>query len=217
MGISFICLCGSFSYWQDWNHTSVNYKNEDGRLPSLHCCVLAANIHLFSIVSSFSSITFFLRRISITIVHIMFSRQKWSLSVTLNLTLFDHMDYSLPGSSIHGIFQARILECVAISFSRRSSQSRDRTQVSTLQPDSIIWAIRETPIIQDSETGNSRQCQMGSPQHLFSNRVLHFFSLKISKLESKILTSCQVLQFKLLLIWIELLFAETDWDWIVVN
>ena len=28
------------------------------------------------------------------------------------------MDYSLPGSSVHGIFQARILECVSVSFSR---------------------------------------------------------------------------------------------------
>ena len=35
------------------------------------------------------------------------------------------MDCSLPGSSIHGIFQARILEWVTISFSRRASQSRD--------------------------------------------------------------------------------------------
>ena len=40
-------------------------------------------------------------------------------------TLCDPMDYSLPGSSVHGIFQARILEWVAISFSRRSSQPRD--------------------------------------------------------------------------------------------
>ena len=39
------------------------------------------------------------------------------------------MDYSLPGSSIHGIFQARILESVAMSFSRRSSQPRDWTRV----------------------------------------------------------------------------------------
>ena len=37
------------------------------------------------------------------------------------LTLWDPMDCSLPGSSVHGIFQARILEWVAISFSRRSS------------------------------------------------------------------------------------------------
>ena len=43
---------------------------------------------------------------------------------------FDHMGYSLPGSSVHGIFQARILEWVSISFSRRSSQPRDRTLVS---------------------------------------------------------------------------------------
>ena len=35
----------------------------------------------------------------------------------LCLTLCDPMDYSLPGSSVHGIFQARVLEWVAISFS----------------------------------------------------------------------------------------------------
>ena len=46
-------------------------------------------------------------------------------------TLCDPMDYSLPGSSIHGIFQARILEWVAISFSRRSSWPRDWTWVSS--------------------------------------------------------------------------------------
>ena len=40
------------------------------------------------------------------------------------------MDCSLPGSSIHGILQARILEGVAISFSRGSSRPRDRTLVS---------------------------------------------------------------------------------------
>ena len=40
------------------------------------------------------------------------------------------MDYSLPDSSVHGISQARILEWVAIAFSRESSQPRDRTWVS---------------------------------------------------------------------------------------
>ena len=40
------------------------------------------------------------------------------------------MDCGQPGSSVHGILQARILEWAAISFSRRSSQPRDRTQVS---------------------------------------------------------------------------------------
>ena len=46
------------------------------------------------------------------------------------LTLRDPMDCSPPGSSAHGIFQARVLEWVAISFSRGSSQTRDQTQVS---------------------------------------------------------------------------------------
>ena len=40
------------------------------------------------------------------------------------------MDCSLPGSSIHGILQARILYWVAISFSRGSSRPRDQTPVS---------------------------------------------------------------------------------------
>ena len=48
------------------------------------------------------------------------------------LTLCGPMDCSLPGSSIHGIFQARVLEWVAISFSRVSSWPRDRTQVSRI-------------------------------------------------------------------------------------
>ena len=47
-------------------------------------------------------------------------------------TLSDPMDCSPPGSSIHGIFQARILEWATISFSRGSSQPRDRTRVSCI-------------------------------------------------------------------------------------
>ena len=42
------------------------------------------------------------------------------------------MDYSLPGSSVHGIFQARILERVAVSYSRESSQPRDQTHTCLL-------------------------------------------------------------------------------------
>ena len=47
-------------------------------------------------------------------------------------TLCDTLDCSPPGSSVHGMLQARILEWVAISFSRDSSQPRDRTQVSRI-------------------------------------------------------------------------------------
>ena len=46
--------------------------------------------------------------------------------------LYDPMDCSLPGFSVHGILQARILEWVAMPFSRGSSQPRDRTSVSCI-------------------------------------------------------------------------------------
>ena len=48
------------------------------------------------------------------------------------LTLWDPLDYNLPGSSVHGILQARILEWVAISFSRENSWPGDRTWVSEI-------------------------------------------------------------------------------------
>ena len=44
-------------------------------------------------------------------------------------TVCDHMDCSLPGSSVHGFLQAKILECVPISYPRGSSLPRDQTQV----------------------------------------------------------------------------------------
>ena len=55
---------------------------------------------------------------------------KWSgLVVSDSATAWT---WSPPGSSVHGIFQARILGWVAISFARRSSRPRDRTQVSRI-------------------------------------------------------------------------------------
>ena len=56
------------------------------------------------------------------------------------------MDDSLPGSSVHGILQARILEWVAVSFSRGSSQPRDRAQVSPLQVDSLLSELLGNPL-----------------------------------------------------------------------
>ena len=61
-------------------------------------------------------------------------------------TLFDPMDCSLPGSSVHGIFQAIVLEWIAISFSRGSSWPRDRTWVSRIVDRRFtVWATREVP------------------------------------------------------------------------
>ena len=48
------------------------------------------------------------------------------------LTLCNSMDYSLPGSSVHGILQARIPGWIALFFSRGSSQLRDQTQISRI-------------------------------------------------------------------------------------
>ena len=48
------------------------------------------------------------------------------------LTLCDPVDCSLQGFSVHGIFQARILEYVAMLYSTRSSHPRDRTHISCL-------------------------------------------------------------------------------------
>ena len=47
------------------------------------------------------------------------------------LILCDPMDCSPPGSSVHGILQARVLEWVAVSYSRGSSQPRGQTLVSS--------------------------------------------------------------------------------------
>ena len=56
------------------------------------------------------------------------------------------MDCSLPGCSVHRIFQARILEWVAFSFSRGSFQPRDWTQVSRIVGRHFtVWATREAP------------------------------------------------------------------------
>ena len=63
------------------------------------------------------------------------------------LTLRDPVDCGLPGFSIHGILQARILEWVAISFSRGSSQPKDQTQASHIggRRRFNLWATREAP------------------------------------------------------------------------
>ena len=59
---------------------------------------------------------------------------------------FDPMDGGPPGFSVHGILQARTLECAAIRFSGVSSRPRDRTQVSLITGRVFtIWATREAP------------------------------------------------------------------------
>ena len=80
------------------------------------------------------------------------------------LTLCDPVDCSLPGSSVHGILQERILEWVAISFSRVPSQHRDQTQVSCIAGRFFtIWATRECIV----------SGQMENPNLCLKHRVFH--------------------------------------------
>ena len=66
------------------------------------------------------------------------------------LTLCDPTDCSPPGSSVHGILQARILEWVAISYSRGSTQPRDPTRVSCIASRVFtIWVTWGSPAYAD--------------------------------------------------------------------
>ena len=63
-------------------------------------------------------------------------------------TLCNPMDCSLPSSSVHGVFQAIVLEWIAISLSSGSSQPRDRTRVSGIVDRRFtVWATREALFI----------------------------------------------------------------------
>ena len=67
---------------------------------------------------------------------------QWKMSVLVAqscLTLGNPMDYSSPGSSVHGILQARILEWVAIPFSRASSSPRKWPRVSCIASTQWTW------------------------------------------------------------------------------
>ena len=76
---------------------------------------------------------------------VMFRYEKVKMKVTQSCpTLSDPMDCSIPGFSVHGIFQARLLEWVAVPFSRGSSQPKGGPQVSlTAGRFFTIWATRE--------------------------------------------------------------------------
>ena len=63
-------------------------------------------------------------------------------------TLCDPMDYSLPGSSVHGIFQARILEWVAMHSSRGSSLPKD--QPASLMSPALAWGFFTTRVTREA-------------------------------------------------------------------
>ena len=81
-----------------------------------------------------------------------FSSVQFSLVAQSCPTLCDPVDCSLPGFSVHGILQARILEWVTIFFSRGSSQPRDWTQVSRIAGRFFTsWRTREALMAESKE------------------------------------------------------------------
>ena len=91
--------------------------------------------------------------------HKKWSKVKWSEVAQLCPTLCDPMDCSLPGFSVHGILQARILEWVTISFSKGSSPPKDQTQVSRIGGRCFnLWATREARTSQWMVEGLSGLC-----------------------------------------------------------
>ena len=106
----------------------------------------------------------------------------------LSHILCDPMDCSLPGSSVHGIFQARILEWVAISFSGDLPNPGIKSASPALQADSL-------PLVKFQFTRN-----LSLPQHNVASA-----GFKLSPLSTTLgtlgsahgLTTCSTLMFKL--------------------
>ena len=94
-------------------------------------------------------------------------------------TLCNPMDFSPPGSSVHGILQARILEWVAISFSRGSARPRDKTWVSYIAGRLFSnWGTREVQrakaysilLLSDTHNNNNHPIWI---QYLKMKRPIH--------------------------------------------
>ena len=79
------------------------------------------------------------------LMSLLFNRlSRFGITFLANVQLCDPMDCSLPGSSVHVISQARLLEWVAISFSRGSSWLRDQTHVSCIGMQVLYhWATKD--------------------------------------------------------------------------
>ena len=79
------------------------------------------------------------------------------------------MDYGLPDSSVHGILQARILECVVIPFSRGSSQPKDLMYVSCIAGG--FFTIQATREAQERQS-ISNKWPMKIESFLFTTTIL---------------------------------------------
>ena len=118
------------------------------------------------------------------------------------LTLCDPVEYSPPGSSVHEIFQARILEWVAMSFSLGVSRSRDQTRISYFsccllwQKGSVYYLGTWFPLIASYHsfitvfsafTNNLLSTSQGITLHLVSKPMTFAFIVNAADLNSQYL------------------------------
>ena len=99
------------------------------------------------------------------------SSEDWKVKVLVTqscLTLRKPIVCSPPGSSVHLISQARVLEWVAITFSRGSSRPRDQTQVFAWQADSLLSECQGSPVQKITDLITSISCFQFSEQLISS-------------------------------------------------
>ena len=120
------------------HHQSLQVKHCGGCVRACHCFLICISMtyqvewfYFFSLIkaSNESTLSFF------SLFKLAFKIYYTQLIIYYNCvsnSLQPYGQYSPPGSSVHGILQARILEWVAIPFSRGSSQPRDQTWVSCI-------------------------------------------------------------------------------------
>ena len=96
-------------------------------------------------------------------------------------TLCDPVEKGLPSSSVHGILQTRILEWVAISFSRGSSRPKNRNDVSFCL---LHWQVDSLPL-----------CHLGTPLKQNISSLSRVFYLMLVTLLTSVCHSCCKIQF----------------------
>ena len=118
-----------------------------------------------------------------------------------HLTLCNPLDYSPPRSSVHGIFQARILEWAVMLSSRESSQSKDQTRgswVSWIAGGSLLLSHRESPILSWESPNTSWLLHIHPPHHYYSpNPIVSVLPHKYSWIQEPGSSVCPLRVFSL--------------------
>ena len=145
--------------------------------------------------------------------HILHIIHNWKVKVLVTEscpTLYDPMDHRPPGSSVHGILQARILEWVAVSLSRGSSWLRDGTWVSCIAGRFFtIWATKEANYPQ-----NATRKTVQLPNYLLF-KILKAYKLNLQMFVQKqcgILKIC-VWRTAMTVQWLKLCLPR-QWVWV---